>query len=113
MLKPAPVVLDHSEESGLRDAWDWPRNLIQYAHVQLPRAMSNQIQMTIQQRCGELEEELLSYLQRSVFDPKRRKANALPNHLVLILLLSTYSFVGVKSWVGLYVRKTASLLKPM
>ncbi|KAI9876700.1 MAG: hypothetical protein M1830_005906 [Pleopsidium flavum] len=60
--------------------------------------MSNQIQMIIQQRCGELEKELLGYLQRSMFDPKRRKTNALPNYLVLTLLLSTYNFLGVQSW---------------
>lgn len=100
LLRVWPVVLDHSRQ-GSQNAWGWSRSLSEYTDVQLSRALFSQIQMMVQQRCGELEKELLRYLQRSISEPKRRRTSALLNYLALILLLSTYSFLGVKNWVNL------------
>ena len=99
LLKSAPVIINRGDEAGWQNKGKCTRSVIRYALVQLPRGISSQIQMLIQKRCGELEKELLRYLQRSIFDPCRCKSKAAPNYLVLILLLSTYSFLGVKSWV--------------
>ena len=94
-----PFAFNHSGKRSY-NTFGWSCAQSDYGDVQFPRALFSQIQMMIQHRCGELEKELLRYLQRSIFDSKRRTTNALPNYLVLILLLSTYNFLGVKSWVS-------------
>ncbi len=110
LLRAGPLVINRNGEAGLRNAWDWFGSRSDQADMQLPRALFIQIQMLVQKRCGELERELLQYLQRSLFDPKTRNVKALPHSLVMVLLLSIYNFHGVKSWVRCQSRLDKLLL---
>jgi hypothetical protein len=62
--------------------------------VPCPRAIYIQIRALLQKHCSQLEKQVLQALQQSIFDPKRRAAEASPNIYTIIVLLSTYSILG-------------------